>query len=347
MCAGDGEGMFPTDLGGEVVKGGYIVIIGGMVYTPYGVRETIGWLVRNVLGTGKKNPGKTGYIANSCVLNEGVTSRYRLTFIGDILSMHGRKLVISDTLRDFISDSDYLIGNFEGTITEIRSGLRHLGLAQRHTEQVLDAFAGFFPPERTCFSVANNHACDFGEEPFFRSLEILRLRGFRVFGEREQPFLDISNDLRVVTGTMWSNLACPYVSFLKDVSRHIRPGAFNILYPHFGYELELYPRRETISLSKKLLTKFDLVAGHHPHTPQPVTTEKTGGMNRLLAYSLGDFCFGRNIQKYLYGIVLKTEIGKNASGEWRTGRVEWHFTRCAPLAENRKTLIVDTTDKLP
>ena len=32
------------------------------------------------------------------------------------------------------------------------------------------------------------------------------------------------------------------------------------------------------------------------------------------------------IEKYLYGILIKAEIGPNSEGKWQVGRVEWRFS---------------------
>jgi hypothetical protein len=117
---------------------------------------------------------------------------------------------------------------------------------------------------------------------------------------------------------------------LDDAGSQTKPGAFNLLFPHFGYELELFPRPETVALGKQLLRKFDAIVGHHPHSPQPVSAESVNEINKLIAYSLGDFSGALTTKKYQYGIVLKVELGQDGSGEWLLGKVEWRLTRCSP-----------------
>ena len=47
-----------------------------------------------------------------------------------------------------------------------------------------------------------------------------------------------------------------------------------------------------------------------------------------MAYSLGDFTTFAKPDKYLYGIIVKAEIGPNpnTTGRWQVGKVEWRFT---------------------
>jgi len=64
-----------------------------------------------------------------------------------------------------------------------------------------------------------------------------------------------------------------------------------------------------------------------------VTREAVSGSDRLLAYSLGDFCCGLKMKKYQYGIVLKIEAGQDKSGNWFVGKSQWRLTRCQPGAD--------------
>jgi hypothetical protein len=178
--------------------------------------------------------------------------------------------------------------------------------------------------------VANNHAGDLGEEKFFSSVRKLEQSGFNVFGWDKKPFFDINDNIRIISGTAWSNRKRDYVLTLVSPAKYIKQAAFNVLYPHFGYELELYPRRETVDIGKVFLNRFDALIGHHSHCPQPVTVENIKGMDKISAYSLGDFLGELTTKKYQYGIMLKMGIGRNNEGRWVAVQQRWILTRCAP-----------------
>lgn len=315
-----------------------------LIVTPYDTAETINWVVKYITGPSRKNAGLVKYIPQSHILNESVKHEYTIAAVGDIMSMRGRKLVIGGNVREFIRDSDWLVGNFEGTITTAgKSG--GIALDQRIEGVIADPLATLFPPEKTYLSVSNNHAGDFGKEEFFKSVRTLESRFFKVFGFKEKPYIDVCEGLRIISGTMWTNRPCDYISDLDGAEGCVRPGAFNLLYPHFGFEYELYPRPETVSLGRRLLDRFDAIIGHHSHCPQPVTSEHISGVNRLLAYSLGDFCFGVRKKADQYGIIVKARIGHSADGGLITGKVEWRFTRCRPFSGGK--FIVDLEDRFP
>jgi hypothetical protein len=301
------------------------------ISTPYGPLESIYWLVKYFTGPSKRNAGIVASIPNSYILNKNVAVRSNLFFVGDIMPLGRRLLNIDDSLKEFISGSDCLIGNFEGILTQQRRRALFSPSDQRHSKEIIELLANFFPPERTYLCVANNHAGDFGRNEFFASVEMLKSRNFNVFGWNKQPYIDINDTLRIISGTMWSNRKCDYVHMLEGAAHHVKKGAFNILYPHFGYEHELYPRPRIIRKAKQLLLEFDAIIGHHPHCPQAVSVEPSQKGNKLLAYSLGNFSGAFKAKHYQYGIALKMGVGQNEDGQWLAGAVAWRFTQCRPL----------------
>lgn len=89
---------------------------------------------------------------------------------------------------------------------------------------------------------------------------------------------------------------------------------------------------------------FDAVVGHHPRTVRPITAEYCGGCNRLIACSLGDFCYRNNTLAYRYGMVVKLTLGQSPDGELFLGDVEWRFLECCKRAG--KDLRVAVTNRV-
>jgi hypothetical protein len=302
----------------------------------YSRRETLGCLWRNVAGPSKSNPGGVQFLPKETMLNS-IEKKAQLGLIGDIMDMHEKNLIITSEAKSFFKTCDALIGNFEATITD----LPRKGFDQRNDEKILDSLSDLFPPEKTFLSVANNHAGDFGYRTCQDSISKLKTRGFHVFGLRDTPFVDITKDIRIFTGTQWSERVCEYVAPLSNINVPLTPSTCNLLFPHWGYEIELYPRTQTIEQALSFLTKFDAIIGHHPHVPQPISQMPKASRKQLVAYSLGDFCSGLRYKNYLYGEVITVELGLNSSGEWSAGSIQWSFSKCSPQAESehRVTLV--------
>jgi len=152
---------------------------------------------------------------------------------------------------------------------------------------------------------------------------------------------------------------------------------FNILFPHWGYENERYIRKRIQKDATALLTsrqqtysnyqnyirrshdklilpsldpfrKWDLIFGHHSHTPQPIMkvddilTDQSGTkiqdqsgndiiFQKLVAFSGGNLTSGAWIirrKKHIYGTVMRCDIGtlKGHPNQLAVGKVEWRTT---------------------
>lgn len=311
-------------------------------HSPYPLFETVCSIKRKQFGLNEKHKGLVAHSPKCFHLNNNVVPKVRIAFLGDIMSAGKKNLEIGSGVKEFVRGCDYLVGNFEGTITDVRNPAR----GQRHRLQVLDALTDLFPPDRTYLGLANNHAGDFGYEIWAQSKKLLEARGFHTFGSAINPYCDIGGDIRIIAGTHWSNHPCNYIAYNKDTPAYIDRNRFNILFTHWGYEYELYPRPETIAEGARLAGQFDALVGHHSHCPQPVTGFAAANANKLLAYSLGDFCIAANMEQFLYGITLRVEIGASPEGATQIGQVDWQFTYSDNLSTSDKVK-VETKDSLP
>ncbi len=322
--------------------------------TPYTLKESLGWIWR-LFVLKKSNPGNIRFLPNQTTLNM-VTHEIKIGVIGDIMDLSGKVLHISPEIRDFFSDCDFLVGNLEATITDLPK--HKFSNDQVHDKKILDGLKNLFPPEKTYLSVANNHTGDFSEKTFESSMEAARSEGFNLFGQRDNPFVDITNFLRIIGASNWSNKlrGFDYIANMDHVgTKFIKPDVMNIFYPHWGYELELYPRKEIIHKGSELIRSYDAIIGTHSHTPQPISSVKTDyGVTKLLAYSLGDFCFGmfsrksfqtNILSRFYYGEIIKCSIGRTETGEWAIGDMEWSFTETE--AKDSATRLVVKKNSIP
>jgi len=119
----------------------------------------------------------------------------------------------------------------------------------------------------------------------------------------------------------------------RSTPRFMRPGALNLLFPHWGFELELNPRRSMVRKARAWLAKgFNAIVAHHGHTPRALYAEpgRDFGPAALVVDSLGDFVCGFPQEWYSYGMVLKVGLGVDSSGRAAIGRVRWEFCETRP-----------------
>ncbi|MHA1125500.1 MAG: CapA family protein [Candidatus Heimdallarchaeota archaeon] len=293
---------------------------------PYPFKEAVIFLKNWVLGPSKKYKGTAEFIQRSSTINV-ISPEMKIGFLGDIMRMADRQLIIDESYKEFFKDIDYLVGNFEGIITtKYKKGA--IG-SQIHEEGILESLKELFPPEKTLLCISNNHAGDFGWEEFLKTYDLIKDHGFLVVGKRDEPTLMFDKKVNIATASFLSDQRCSYISNEFELDNYYNEKAkFNVFYPHWGFELQLYPHPPQIAKAKEYLEKWDLIVGHHTHNPQPITTYPTKNGNKVVAYSLGDFSYGLKWKRYHhYGLVMKAEIGPNKTGIWQTGQLDWQFTQ--------------------
>lgn len=237
----------------------------------------------------------------------------KIVFLGDLMPMYKYRWKLDKHLIHMIQTADYLVCNFEGLI----QSRGKVVLAQNQNTNILDDITQYIPAHKVILSVSNNHSADSGLDGLNATIDKLEARGFRVIGKRDTPSVLLNHRVNLVAATQWSNQHHGYLSFLEHSSSHVQEGYINVLYPHWGYELEFFPRQETVQLAKSLLSGFDAIVGHHTHIPGAISQFSIDEKDKLVAFSLGDSSTGLPSRRYRYGMCLSLDIGDEIqAGEW-------------------------------
>lgn len=308
---------------------------------PYGARDAALWLLHNVAGPSRRHAGLTPSVPSGTIAN-AIQPALTLAFVGDVLPFRGAAFRVSGALHGFLASADVLVANLEGTIIEGRPPRVFMG--QAHGATVIDFLASTFPPDRTVLTCANNHAPDYGWGAFERSRAMLAAHGFRTIGGVDAPATLVGGGVGVAAGTDWLNRPAGFVQGLDPAPPAPRGAVFRVLCPHWGHELESFPRPSQVRRTDRLLDGWDMIVGHHSHCPQPVTLRGgsegggEGRARRLVAYSLGNFTFGYDLRHHLHGLALKVSVGPRPDGSWAAGHIEWRrtairFARSAAVVE--------------
>ncbi|MFN0180921.1 MAG: CapA family protein [Gemmatimonadales bacterium] len=288
---------------------------------PYGFQDACAWLLHNVAGPSQRHRSRTSWLPRRTRL-AAITPALRVVFMGDLLPLPRRGIRVSDGVRHLFAGADLVVGNLEGTVAT--GPLRSVFMGQTHTPALLDFLGELVPPDRTVLTCANNHAGDYGPAAFEASLRRVEDTGIRTLGRVDAPSLAAHPMLVLTSATAWSNRPADMVAPLDRVAVPPVPeGSLSVLCPHWGWELEAYPRPPQIAAARRLLERWDLIVGHHSHCPQPVATEMVRGVPRLVAWSLGNFTAPFRIGYHRRGLVLTLGLGSDAAGRWRVGEVGW------------------------
>lgn len=165
-------------------------------------------------------------------------------------------------------------------------------------------------------SVVNNHSHDFGQQGSDDTEKSLEAVGV-IPGKRDTV------SYLTVKGQKIGILCCSlysygYVDDILPLLREMKRENCDlcILYFHGGIENETVPEDWKIKACHDLVDAgADLIIGSHPHVLQPVELYK----NKLIVYSLGNFCFGGNTHPpkntAVYQAVFNIEDGRIVSRE--------------------------------
>lgn len=234
----------------------------------------------------------------------------RLLFCGDIMVQPGDRIPeLHPVLCSLIRSADLFIGNCESPlgrhVPNPRARYRfRFNMPKVNLESILQQTG--LPANQWLLSMANNHTGDQGYHACLETFDLLNEIGITPLGRydsQKPPVCCVSvKNLRIgfAAWTEWMNC--------EIFPRH-DPGAFRGVHirgcdwenlrssvgidyligiPHWEFEFQHFPRRETRSLASALInqSRMDFVVGIHTHTLQPIEWFSHG----ICAYNLGNFC---------------------------------------------------------
>lgn len=191
----------------------------------------------------------------------------------------------STSVTAVFESADLVFANCEGPVLYDAVEKRPLytvryGLAKEYLLQLAEQTK--CPLRKWRFSLANNHAGDFGEEGIRRTLDLMRDTGCQFFGFGRAPLREFYGDLELDFWgwTQWENRRfdgkdswrpSSEVSKFSQVKQLQAAKRLRVLFPHWGLEFRHYPNRTQLDqMMKWLRWDFDLVVGHHSHVVQPI-----------------------------------------------------------------------------
>lgn len=195
-----------------------------------------------------------------------------------------------ENVKSVFEEDDLTIVNFEGTLTDstIREDKQFAFKADKSYAEILtDGFV-------EAANLANNHSKDYGEQSYNDTMDALDEAGITNFGYDRVAIKKVKGIKVGLVGTyvLADGLGVKdsmekNIQDLKDEGAQVIIASF-----HWGEEKAEYPNDVQVELAHAAIDAgADLVLGHHPHVLQGI--EQYKGKN--IVYSLGNFCFGRNM----------------------------------------------------
>jgi len=189
---------------------------------------------------------------------------------------------------DILSKDDVTIANLETTFTDSND---------RADKQFNFKASADYAKSLTLGSIegvnlSNNHIYDFKEKGFLDTKLALDKQKIKYFGEGSVWKPKIKGQSFGFLGYRGWSLDKDFLSKLKsDITTLKRNNSVVIINFHWGNESQYYPIDAQKELAHFAIDNgADIILGHHPHVIQGIEQYK----NRIIAYSLGNFCFGGN-----------------------------------------------------
>lgn len=192
-------------------------------------------------------------------------------------------------VRSIFEEDDLTIVNMEGTLTE-------------ETTRVDKQFAFKGDPEYVkiltsssveAANIANNHSHDYGEKSFQDTVQTLEENGIKTFGYDDVAVLEVKGIRVGMFGIYELDDHLERIPQVKQDIAKLKDQNVDIIVAvfHWSNELVTVPDENQVTLAYLAIDEgADVVVGHHPHVVQGIDEYK----GKMIAYSLGNFCFGGN-----------------------------------------------------
>ena len=212
-------------------------------------------------------------------INKITEPLYKIGFVGDIMKMNKFDLNFHPDVIKFFEDTDVIIGNLEGVISEKCPTFK-----QAHEVKILKKLEKLLPDKKKwLLCLSNNHSEDFSSVIFDQTLQTIQEHPkFDIFGRKQVSSIrNDENDILISCATQWSNQKTWRYTFkynkpIEDnngnnenndtddndddyIFSFLKSYKFNILLPHWGFENEKYVRTRFQDDAEALLTGKEII----------------------------------------------------------------------------------------
>lgn len=141
-------------------------------------------------------------------------------------------------------------------------------------------------------NISNNHIYDFLDKGFNDTISTLKQNEINYFGEGTKWIKEIKGVKFGFLGyTGWNYDDNLIDQLKKDIDQLKAENCVIVINFHWGEENRYHPNSTQKNIAHYAIDQgADLIIGHHPHVVQGIEKYK----NKIICYSLGNFCFGGN-----------------------------------------------------
>lgn len=236
-----------------------------------------------------------------------------------------------------LKGTDIIFGNLEGVLSNNGKCAKDVSNPKYWAFRTPTSFADSLKTAGfNVMSLSNNHAYDFGIQGFNNSISALKTNNIQSAGGKSVFARFQFNHLKIILIAFSTNPNVLSIINIEEAKRLINSlnkqydiiivsfhgGKEGIKALHVKNEPEFMysePRGNVVQFAHSVIDSgADLVIGHGPHVPRAIELYK----NRLIAYSLGNFCtYGIISIKNQAGYAPILKVTMNETGEFIAGKI--------------------------
>jgi poly-gamma-glutamate synthesis protein (capsule biosynthesis protein) len=225
-----------------------------------------------------------------CTLGQDINASNSFRF-ASVYEKNGPEYFFGGVRHIFEAD-DLTVANCEGTLTDFASPRAKSEEGPKYWFRGPPEYARVFSVGGVdAVNLANNHTMDFGARGYEDTKKALLRAGVEFFG-REDVLVKEIRGLKIGFFGLTASSGAPLIKQRTDELK--RQGARVIVASFHGglTEISYAPTPSQIAAARAAVDNgATVVVEHHPHVLQGVERYKNG----IIAYSLGNFCFGGNV----------------------------------------------------
>ncbi|MGN2339303.1 CapA family protein [Clostridium cagae] len=194
---------------------------------------------------------------------------------------------------NLFENDDYTIGNLETTFTDSKIKALKGGGTSFNFKGQKDYANILKYSSIDGVTISNNHIYDYGVDGMKDTVSALEDAGVDICGEEYKIVKDIKGIKFGLLGYMGWNISDKLKNKIYNDIRDLKNQGAEVIIPyfHWGSESEHGASKNQVELAKfSIDSGADAVIGSHPHVIQTIENYK----GKLIAYSMGNFCFGGN-----------------------------------------------------
>ncbi|MDW8800461.1 CapA family protein [Clostridium sp. A1-XYC3] len=283
----------------------FLVFVGGSYYSLH--KTVYKKLADEKVSSNNSSEKDSNNEKNTIDKKEPVQTEVLLSSAGDCTIGHDTNFGYANSLPAVLNQKGNDYSYFFKNVAEIfkEDNITTVNLETTFTNATVKAEKQFnfkAPPEYAkslplgnieAVNLSNNHIYDYLDKGFKDTIAAVKAEGINYFGEGNKWLTEVNGNKMAFLGYRGFSSDEAFLKKVKGDIEELKSKGYTVVINfHWGQENSYYPSEGQKQIAHYAIDQgADLIVGHHPHVIQGIEKYK----NKIIAYSLGNFAFGGNM----------------------------------------------------